>query len=341
METIDFVLPWVDGNDPSWLKAKQIYQTNDIGISTAVDANSTCRYQDNGLLKYWFRGVEKFAPWVNKVFFITCGQKPSWLNIQHPKLRWIQHSDFIPSSYLPTFNANTIEMNLHRISELSNSFVYFNDDMLLLNDVDPNYFFVNSLPVLETDLRYSQKIGYNNWSRLVFNDYCIVNKSFNISSSIWSNRRKWFGIKELGYKRARRNLLCFIANRTLPVGLYGHNAIPHLKSTLQEIWDMHPSILNDSSKHKFRSDDQVNQWLMCAWNQAKGCFYPANEKSPNRLIGIKKENLAWISQTIKNQECHLVCLNENEHTTDNEFCYRIIAEAFEFILPEKSSYELE
>ena len=27
------------------------------------------------------RGVEKFAPWVRKVHFVTCGQKPEWLDI--------------------------------------------------------------------------------------------------------------------------------------------------------------------------------------------------------------------------------------------------------------------
>jgi hypothetical protein len=59
--------------------------------------------------------VEKYAPWVNRVFFITCGQCPPWLNRNHPKLRLVDHKDFIPLEYLPTFNSMTIELNLHRI----------------------------------------------------------------------------------------------------------------------------------------------------------------------------------------------------------------------------------
>ncbi|MBQ6357217.1 MAG: capsule biosynthesis protein CapK, partial [Solobacterium sp.] len=38
------------------------------------------RFKDWGLFKYWFRGVEKFAPWVNKIYFITWGHVPTWLD---------------------------------------------------------------------------------------------------------------------------------------------------------------------------------------------------------------------------------------------------------------------
>lgn len=38
--------------------------------------NRVIRYRDWENLKYWFRGVETFAPWVNKVYFITYGHIP-------------------------------------------------------------------------------------------------------------------------------------------------------------------------------------------------------------------------------------------------------------------------
>lgn len=52
----------------------------------------------------------------------------------------IKHEDFIPSKYLPTFNINTIEMNFFRIPELSENFIYFNDDTLPLQPIDEEYF---------------------------------------------------------------------------------------------------------------------------------------------------------------------------------------------------------
>ena len=126
MDKIDFVLLWVDDNDPVWLEQKNHYLKQEKELSHS-DANSDCRYREHGLLRYWFRAVEQFTPWVNKVFFVTCGQKPEWLDESHSKLCLVNHKDYIPAEYLPTFHSNTIELNLHRIDNLSEHFVLFND----------------------------------------------------------------------------------------------------------------------------------------------------------------------------------------------------------------------
>ena len=77
---IDFVLTWVDCNDPEWQREKAKFQ------GKTLSDDDIMRYRDWDNLRYWFRGVEKFAPWVNSVFFVTCGHYPSWLNLNHPKL---------------------------------------------------------------------------------------------------------------------------------------------------------------------------------------------------------------------------------------------------------------
>ena len=65
MDKIDFVLPWVDGSDKEWLAQKRKYENSGERMARGdVDANSDCRYRDYGLLQYWFRAVERFAPWV-------------------------------------------------------------------------------------------------------------------------------------------------------------------------------------------------------------------------------------------------------------------------------------
>ena len=135
------MLIWVDGNDPEWQKEKNKYdESNDKGDSTII------RYRSWDNLQYWFRGVEKFAPWVNKIHFVTWGHLPPWLNVNHPKLHIVNHKDYIPEEFLPTFNANTIEMNLHRIKGLAEQFVYFNDDMFITDYVKPEDFFKNGVP---------------------------------------------------------------------------------------------------------------------------------------------------------------------------------------------------
>ncbi len=58
------------------------------------------------------------------------------------KINVVKHTDYIPAEFLPTFNSNVIEMNLHRLKDLSENFVLFNDDMLFLKRTTPDYFFI-------------------------------------------------------------------------------------------------------------------------------------------------------------------------------------------------------
>ena len=67
-QEIDFVITWVDGSDQEWRREKALYNP-EAGMD-----NDAERYRDWDLLKFWFRGVEKFAPWVRRVYFV-CDQK--------------------------------------------------------------------------------------------------------------------------------------------------------------------------------------------------------------------------------------------------------------------------
>lgn len=136
-EAIDCVILWVDGSDPEWIAQKNKY----AGIKIENVDNKEDRYRDWDTLKYLFRGIEKYASWFRKVFLVTCGQIPEWIDTSYPKLEIVFHEEFIPEQYLPTFNSHTIELNLHRIKELSNEFVYFNDDMFILRKTRPTDFF--------------------------------------------------------------------------------------------------------------------------------------------------------------------------------------------------------
>ena len=105
MDKIDFVLPWVDGSDSAWIKQRNEY----LGIKN--DQTQDSRFRDWENLQYWFRGVEKFAPWVNHIYFVTWGHIPSWLNTDHPKLTVVKHEDYIPKQYLHTFIGSEVYPN--------------------------------------------------------------------------------------------------------------------------------------------------------------------------------------------------------------------------------------
>ena len=102
---IDFVITWVDMNDAEWQRDFVKYSNKTENEKNSV---SKARFRDYGLLKFWFRGVEKFAPWVRKIHFVTCGQKPEWLDENHPKINLVDHKNFIPEQFLPSYNSVVI-----------------------------------------------------------------------------------------------------------------------------------------------------------------------------------------------------------------------------------------
>lgn len=145
-DPIDFVVLWVDDHDEQWLAEKAKYAQ--MENKAVMIHNNDERYRDWDLFRYWFRAVEKYAPWVNKVYLVTCGHVPSWLNLDHPKLVHVKHEDFIPKEHLPVFSSTAIEIYLHHIPGLSEHFVYFNDDMILTRPVCPEDFFQAGKPLV-------------------------------------------------------------------------------------------------------------------------------------------------------------------------------------------------
>ena len=71
---MDFVMAWVDGNDPAWQKEKR--KTEHVPEATAEADDRDERYRDWDNLQYWFRGVEQFAPWVTENSFCHLGASP-------------------------------------------------------------------------------------------------------------------------------------------------------------------------------------------------------------------------------------------------------------------------
>lgn len=328
-DKIDFVIVWVDGNDINWQKERKKYENNTEGD------NSLKRYRDWENLQFLFRGIEKFTPWVNKIHFVTYGHLPKWLNINHPKLNIVEHKDFIPKEYLPTFSSHTIEINLHRIKGLAEKFVYFNDDIFILKKMGKNDFFIREKPCDSAILT----IHCYDISRLFImahiRDIGIINKHFNFRKVIFRNLFKWFNIK-YGIKNNLINAFLLLCPR-FP-GLYQqHLATSFLKSTFIEVWEKESKILHETCKNKFRMVSDVNQWLFKDWQIVKGNFYPRSLRV-GKSIELKNVNLAY--NYIVNQKIKLFCINDSDlNETEYKIIKSKIIEAFNEILPNKSQFE--
>jgi len=98
------------------------------------------RYRNRNELQYSMRSLEQYMPWVRNIYLVTDGQVPDWLNTDHPKVTLVSHNDLIGDKYLPTFNSICLESHLHRIPNLSEYFIYFNDDLFINRPVSKETF---------------------------------------------------------------------------------------------------------------------------------------------------------------------------------------------------------
>lgn len=154
-DPIDVVIAWVDGNDPRFVNKLSCY-INQNG-SDEIAKNHKTRFASVNEIQYCVLSILKFAPFVRNIFIITNGQKPEIAEIieesfpgRSNSIRIVDHLEIFMGfeEFLPTFSSRSIETMIWRIEGLSDSFVYFNDDIFLIKEVKPADWFVNGRPVL-------------------------------------------------------------------------------------------------------------------------------------------------------------------------------------------------
>ena len=330
-EKIDFVITWVDESDSKWRKEFEYYSAKE----TKYINTDACRYRDWETLRYWFRGVEKFAPWANKIYFVTYGHLPKWLNLNHPKLQIVKHEDFIPIEYLPTFSSYVIEFYFHKIKGLSEKFVYFNDDMFLIDSVSPDRFFIDGLPCDIGALSTITTKGM--FGSSVYLALDLIRANFNKKESVSRNRSKWYS---MAFPRlSLHNLMKF--RETKFTGFINHHQPQgYLKETYNEVWASCSEDLERTSTRRFRAWGDVAPWLIRYWQLASGNFTPCNVYKDGIVFFLCDENIAESVDCIRHQKKKIVCLNDGEHVTHFEDYKRRLLDAFEQILPDKCGYEL-
>lgn len=331
---IDVVVLWVDGSDPAWLAQKSEYAP-----PAAKDSNSKNRYRDWGLLPYWFRSIEQFAPWVRKVHFVTWGHVPAFLNLDATKLHVVRHDEFIPAEYLPTFSSHTIEMNIHRIPGLAERFIYFNDDMCLLRPMANEDFFRDGLPCTyggEIPWQFCGEVGV--WEHAVANDMGIINKHFPKRQAVASHGKKY---RDRSY-RWKDNLRTLALQKLFPDYFTGfknlHAPAAYLKATFQSVWEAEPEKLDSTCRNRFRAATDVNQWVCLWWQVASGNFSPY--VVDNLVTGIQDDTIDLLCASIEQQSQAMVCLNDPEQEVDFDALSLRLWQAFEKLLPQKSSFEV-
>ncbi len=137
-QKIDLVYTYVNTDDPKWI--------NKISKTLGKYEKSE-RFNFFGEIYYSLLTVQKFMNWINHIYIISDEQSflLDFLDKNFSKkISFIDHKTIIPLEFLPTFNSNVIEMYMWKIPNLSDYFIYMNDDFFLGNYIYHSDFFTKN-----------------------------------------------------------------------------------------------------------------------------------------------------------------------------------------------------
>lgn len=293
---MDAVIPYVDCNDKNWIR--------DFNNATGIYSISGVRFRSWNTLKYLFRGIAEYMPFVNRIVLIVAreSQVPSWVN--RDTVRIIYHDEFIPKELLPTFNSCTIESFLYRISSLSDRFIYLNDDIFPINKLGVRDFFEKDVP----------KIDFIEHTKLTDNLY---------------------------QRHCRAGLDMIASALQVPKYPAGelvrpeHCAVPMLRSTLEDVGDMCGNAISKTVT-KLRQKQNINQYIYLYYHFLTGNYIQERYRF---IYADLRENLASIRYVVLKSNTQMICLNDSDKIKDYKKTRSELIAIFEEKFLDKCRYE--
>ena len=141
-EKIDLVIAYVNNKDTIWRNTYIDYCDKNKCAEKLVDLVGA-RFGGIDFLRYHIKLANKNMKWLNKIYLLISNKEQIKGRRLPKNVEVVLHKDFIWNSFLPTFNSTTIEMFLWNIPNLSEHFIYANDDMLPTKPMKPSDFFEN------------------------------------------------------------------------------------------------------------------------------------------------------------------------------------------------------
>lgn len=300
---IDAVITWVDGDDPRHRAKRQQFGTQKM-LNTDDIAGNT-RYKSVGEIFYCVASINRFAPWINKIYIVTDEQNPHvepFLEKHFPEgyipVEIVDHKTIFRDyeQYLPTFNSICIESMTWRIPGLSEHFIEFNDDLILAAPVSPEDFFTEEGNLV----CYGKK--YNS---LVVKIHGLLKYHSD-------------GRKRVTFKETMNNAASLLGRHLYMIKIY-HTPKALLKSYYEKYFSEHPEHLIANISHRFRSPKQFNaqelQYLelyrkeRCELRSAYELLY----LKPKKSVEYIEEKLRSFSEK---KNCKFGCFNSLDQTSE-------------------------
>ncbi len=239
---IDVVIPWVDGNDPVLNAKRQKYGS--AKVFNQVNVAGATRYANVGEIYWCVASLNRFAPWLNKIYIVTDGQDPEigpflaeCFPEGHIPVEIIDHKTIFAGyeEYLPVFNSISIESMCWRIPGLSEHYIYTNDDLLLTAPASPSDFFASEDSIIARVTWFNLP-----WMRLLR----------------WLKPKK-NGIKPHSFKWTMAQAAFVAGERWRFMKMY-HTPRGLLRSYFEQFYAEHPDLLIRNIRYKFRDNDQYS-----------------------------------------------------------------------------------
>lgn len=309
---VDAVITWVDGNDPKH-KAKMAQFIDDQ--ETINNKAVRMRYDQVNEIEFAVKSILKYAKFVRNIFIVTDNQTPDFLRDKEkakkefPSVSIVDHKTIFKGyeKYLPTFNSMSIESLLYRIPNLSEHFIYLNDDFFLINSTKTTDFFINNKVIVRG---YHTSFYEDIWYKILQNKlYKLLKKNKRINAFGFKKSQQ-LAAKKLDFKKYVRLDHTFTAMR---------------KSVLEDFYSSKLSILEENIKHRFRSSNQfLNQSLATHLEIINNNFILKENYQLTYFQNYKKP-LLWIKYKLKKAENDknklFLCLQSLDQCPEKKISY--------------------
>ncbi len=297
MMKIDAVITWVDGDDPRHIAKRRLYGTP--SMFKADDVAGSTRFSSLGEIFWCVASLNRFAPWLNKIYIVTDGQDPGLDKFisgtfpqGHIPMEIVDHKVIFRGyeDYLPSFNSVSIETMTWRIPGLGDHFIELNDDFMLNAPVTPEEFFTCDGKPICYAKRYS--VALTRFTRL------------------FKHRKD--GSKKVTFKELMLNAASIAGSKSFYFRL-GHTPRALRRDFYENYFSEHDNLTIRNIRHRFRDPEQFTpQELQYLTLYKKGeCVHRDPHKTlfflqPKRKKGYVRKKMERLE---KMKECKFVCFN--------------------------------
>jgi hypothetical protein len=324
---VDIVYLWCDGQESEFKKRRNEYLKQEHVLFNEENVGEK-RFIENDELKYSLRSLEMYASWIHHVYIVTDRQIPKWLNQYNKKITIIDHATIVPQKLIPCFNSSVIERYIAFIPNLSEHFLYANDDTFFNEPVSRSFFFADDgYPI-------NRMLNLEGYAKIVSKEYL---------ETRYKNESEWTKTIIQAWMIINQQYGSHVIYQPY------HNIDAYIKSEYVKTFIRYGDLFA-LHQHRFRQNDDIER---CIFNldlvyQNKGVLKIVKQPSYWRkrffwLKNIKLENYCGCEGrkaffAINHFKPSVFCLNAKTNATCNE--KKQTRNFLEKHFPEKSNFEI-